>query len=617
MARQIQRILKIESLKLLLAVGFFLAASLLFSHPTAHAANPTTINFQGKVVNTSDSTNVGGGPTFTFVFRLYQNVNIATYNPNTLSCAADANCYWEETDTLTVTNGVFQVELGAGCAFTSACNSGHSGIDFNSQNALSLTMKFSSDANGFMTPLMHLQSVPYALNADKLGGVAASGFAQLTPGAAQTLQPSVDATGLTVKGSGAGTTQNIFDVQTSGSANLIQATGVGALTLSSQGTTQTLSLSTAASTSVATGAITIQSGNASSGSNLNAGAITIDTGTSTGTGTAAINIGTTNAKALTIGNISASTTTSINGGTGATAIQLQVGASGTISVGTNAAANTIQIGDNATTNTGNTQTINIGNLNVAGTTNVTVGSTANATAGTTTVQGQGTVTLQSLGAGLTIDTTAAGQTTAIDNSAVTHTVQIATGAAVQTITIGSTNSTSPLTLQAGSSGATLKTTSTTALIIQSTTPTTLFTADTSGMIITIAGTTTTFADLTLDNAHFTSTQTNAPSAGTPTACANSPVGAVIARSTDSAGSFTIKAGTGTQTSTCQIVITFNKAYGTTPTSVILSPGTNVNSTTTVRTAAVTALSTTSFTVVMSGVATTAGTVYTWYYWVVE
>src|SRR5579872_7277859 len=119
----------------------------IFGHANkALAANPTTINFQGKVVN-ANGTNVADS-SYTFVFRLYQNVNISTYNPNAASCASDTNCWWEETDTISTVNGVFQVSLGATCAFTSACNSGHSGINFNTQNALSLTMKFNGDAAG-------------------------------------------------------------------------------------------------------------------------------------------------------------------------------------------------------------------------------------------------------------------------------------------------------------------------------------------------------------------------------------------------------------------------------------------------------------------------------------
>lgn len=160
---------------------------------SALAANPTTINFQGKVVR-NDSGNQGINVTdgsYNFIFRIYD-----TSAPTlTGTCAANASCWWEETDTLTVTNGVFQVELGAVCALTSACNSSHSGIDFSTNNSLYLTMKFGSDT-AFMSPLIHLNSVPFAFNADnasnaanadKLGGKTAADFVQLSPTAGQTI----------------------------------------------------------------------------------------------------------------------------------------------------------------------------------------------------------------------------------------------------------------------------------------------------------------------------------------------------------------------------------------------------------------------------------------------
>src|SRR5665213_2223844 len=74
------------------------------------AANPTTISFQGKVVN-ANGTNVTDGP-YTFLFKLY-----------TVSSAGSA--IWTETDsTVSVAAGVFQVNLGGVCPFftANACN---------------------------------------------------------------------------------------------------------------------------------------------------------------------------------------------------------------------------------------------------------------------------------------------------------------------------------------------------------------------------------------------------------------------------------------------------------------------------------------------------------------
>jgi hypothetical protein len=147
---------------------------------TAYAANPTTMNFQGKMVN-ADGTNVANS-TYTIIFRLYDTASPTTTN----ACSVNSTCWWEETNTsVTTVNGVFQVELGSVCALTSACNSGHSGIDFSTNNALYLTMKFNGDAAGYMSPTIHMTTVPYAFNADKLGGIASSGFIQNNNGAAQ------------------------------------------------------------------------------------------------------------------------------------------------------------------------------------------------------------------------------------------------------------------------------------------------------------------------------------------------------------------------------------------------------------------------------------------------
>jgi hypothetical protein len=86
------------------------------------------------------------------------------------------------------------------------------------------------------------------------------------------------------------------------------STTAGSLTLQGAGG---VTINTPGSASASTNGITIQSGSASVGSNLNAGTILIDTGTQTGTGTAIINLGTTNARTIGLGN--ASSTTTLNG----------------------------------------------------------------------------------------------------------------------------------------------------------------------------------------------------------------------------------------------------------------------------------------------------------------
>lgn len=162
-------------------------------------------------------------------------------------------------------------------------------------------------------------------------------------------------------------------------------------------------------------------------------------------------------------------------------------------------------------------------------------------------------------------------------------------------------------------------TSSSALLVQNASAVTLLTADTSGMELKVSGTTSTFAKLTIDNAHFKSTQTTAPTIGTPSACGTTPTAVVTSGSTDSAGSFYINAGSAT-TGICTTVITFNKGYGAAPKSVILTRydglGGTLPANGQTQTGRVTATSTTTFTVNLSSVSVVSVR-YGFFYWVVE
>jgi hypothetical protein len=192
-----------------LALGLAGLGLLLLSPPKTIAANPTTMNFQGKIVNFTGGTNITNpNNAYSIVFRIYN-----TSSPTmTTACNTTASCLWEETQaSVQLTNGIFQVELGSACALTSAsCNNAAGGpINFASSNSLYLTMQFNGDTSGsnggFMSPLIHITSVPFALQADNsatLGGLASSAFAQLAQAAAFTssvsIQPATNIVGLTV-----------------------------------------------------------------------------------------------------------------------------------------------------------------------------------------------------------------------------------------------------------------------------------------------------------------------------------------------------------------------------------------------------------------------------------
>lgn len=142
----------------------------------------------------------------------------------------------------------------------------------------------------------------------------------------------------------------------------------------------------------------------------------------------------------------------------------------------------------------------------------------------------------------------------------------------------------------------------------------LFTADTNAMNIIVAGTTTSFATLTLTNAHVASTQTTKPTISTPINCGSTPSAQVTAGSTDSAGSFTITTGSGTPTN-CDSVLTFNQPYGAAPKSIILTPALSIGGATVSTDARVSAADQNSFTAQIDSPA--ASSAYSYYYWVVQ
>lgn len=105
------------------------------------------INFQGKVVNKTTGTNVTDG-SYNFVFRMY-----------TVSSGGVA--IWTESKSLTVTNGIFQTNLGD---VTSLPGS----VDFNT-DTIYLGVEYNSD--GEMSPRIRFTAVPYAFNAAKVAGL--------------------------------------------------------------------------------------------------------------------------------------------------------------------------------------------------------------------------------------------------------------------------------------------------------------------------------------------------------------------------------------------------------------------------------------------------------------
>jgi len=109
------------------------------------------ISFQGKVVNTN-GTNVANG-SYDFVFKLY--------TVDSGGVAAWTETWNSGTSQVTVTDGIFQVNLGTHTALPGS-------IDFNTDN-IYLGIEFNGD--GEMSPRVHFTAAPYAFNAQKVGGL--------------------------------------------------------------------------------------------------------------------------------------------------------------------------------------------------------------------------------------------------------------------------------------------------------------------------------------------------------------------------------------------------------------------------------------------------------------
>jgi hypothetical protein len=162
--------------------------------PIALAQANDTINFQGKIVNIGDGTNlvagtpacvVGGASNDTCDFR------VSIYDE-----AAAGNLLWQETHTnieIGSYNGVFNLQLNSICGSWSAPSGGcsGSGITWGADSTIYLELEFApagSESFDEVFTRKLFNSVPYAYYADSAGSIAgftADGFVQLAPGSAQ------------------------------------------------------------------------------------------------------------------------------------------------------------------------------------------------------------------------------------------------------------------------------------------------------------------------------------------------------------------------------------------------------------------------------------------------
>ena len=208
--KQKQTMRGILSLAIMLIIGL-----LLFSRDTQAATGINKqINFQGKVTNT-DGTNVANA-SYTFLFCIY------TVSSPSTACTAgsDNDAVWRESKSITVTDGVFQTNLGDTTAFASL-------IDFNTDN---IYLGINFNANGQMTPLVRFTATPYAMNAGKVAGLT------VTDTTGTLTIPNAK----TVSFADAFTTSGAFPLTLMSMATTVATLPSGTVTLVDLATTQTL-----------------------------------------------------------------------------------------------------------------------------------------------------------------------------------------------------------------------------------------------------------------------------------------------------------------------------------------------------------------------------------------
>ena len=129
----------------------------------AHAAITQYLNFQGKVTNVSDGTNVADG-SYSMQFKIYD-------------AATSGNLLWTETwdgtsgtTQVSFANGVFSVKLGT---YTSL-----SSVDFTTKTPyLSVNFNSGSGYDGEMSPRKQLVAAPFAFNSNSTVGTGRIGIA--------------------------------------------------------------------------------------------------------------------------------------------------------------------------------------------------------------------------------------------------------------------------------------------------------------------------------------------------------------------------------------------------------------------------------------------------------
>ncbi len=320
------------SLALLLSVGLNLA------HPThTAAAVSSNLNFQARLENLNGSIAADG--VYNIEFKIYKSLSAGQSVAGTCVGGVTDDCLYKEdylnsaTQGVTVTNGYLSVNLGSITAFPA-------NMDWS--QSLYITMNIGGTGagaptyDGEMSPRLALTAVPYAFQAKSATQLQVSSGANITTLAIQTPTANVTyqllaaaagtysictSSGNCLGGGGGGANTALSNLTSPTALNVDLQPGVtNAVDIGSAAngflfrtgyfatSLQAPLLQTANTTAASTNSVnlSVTTGNAT-GLTSNSGNLSVDVGTATGT-TGTINIGTTNASALSLGRSGITTT---------------------------------------------------------------------------------------------------------------------------------------------------------------------------------------------------------------------------------------------------------------------------------------------------------------------
>lgn len=296
-----------------LIMGVFVVAGLHASTVKAAPGINQQMNFQGRLLTASGATVADGY--YNMQFKIYQDgTGTAAGNPSgTLKWTES----WLNTNGngVQVKNGYMSLQLGSITSLSSVdWNQDTLWLSINVGNTnVSCTPFTSCAGDGEMLPMKRLSSTPYAFNAGKLGGLSSAQFLQLAQGVQTEAANNTASIAINKTGTGGSflnlqaNSVDVFTVANTGDIsfgnNIDHTIGVTTAAASTAGKSLTISAGTAGTGAgpLTGGTLVLQGGNGG-GTGGNGGNITLDAGAAASGGVGGtVNIGTTNASAIILG----------------------------------------------------------------------------------------------------------------------------------------------------------------------------------------------------------------------------------------------------------------------------------------------------------------------------